>query len=74
MIKNVEITTAQKDWDDFFTPENDPKTAFDSVDQDWLGLYMVGEHGGGKEYETNKSMDESPFDYQGPPSRFVFDR
>jgi hypothetical protein len=74
MTKNVEITTAQKDWDDFFAPENDPQTAFDSMDQDWLGLYMAGEYGGGKEYETNKPMDESPFDYQGPPPGSVFDR
>lgn len=72
MIKNVEITTTQKDWDDFFAPENDPKTAFDSVDQDWLGLHMVGEHGSEQKYEANKSMDESPFDYQGPPPRWVF--
>jgi hypothetical protein len=74
MIENVEITTAQKDWDDFFAPENDPQTAFDSVDSDWLGLYMAGEHGGGKKYEANKPVDESPFDYQGPPPGYVFDR
>jgi hypothetical protein len=74
MTKHVEITTAQKDWDDFFAPGNDPKTAFDSVDQDWIGMYMVDEHGSGKEYETNQSMDATPFDYQGPPPGYVFDR
>ena len=73
MTKNVEITTAQKDWDDFFTPENDPKTAFDSMDQDSFGLYMVGEHGSWEKYETNKPMDESPFDYQSPSPGSVFD-
>jgi hypothetical protein len=71
---NVEITTAQKDWDDFFAPENDPKTSFDSVDSDWLELYMVGEHGSGKKHKTNKPVDESPFNYQGPPPGYVFDR
>ena len=74
MTKSNEITTTQKGLYDFFAPGNDPQTAFDSVDQDWLGLHMVDEHGSRKEYETNKSMDESPFDYQGPPSRFIFDR
>ena len=74
MIKSNEIATTQKDWDDFFAPGNDPKTAFDSVDQDWLGLHMVGEHGSGKKHEANQSMDESPFDYQGPPTGYVFDR
>lgn len=74
MIKSNEITTTQKDWDDFFAPGNDPKTAFDSVDQDWLGLHMVSEHGSGQKPEANKSMDESPFDYQGPPSGWIFDR
>jgi hypothetical protein len=74
MTKNVEITTAQEDWDDFFAPENDPQTAFDSVDSDWIGMYMVGEYGGGQEYETNQSMDATPFNYQGPPSGYVFDR
>jgi hypothetical protein len=74
MTENVEITTAQKDWDDFFTPENDPKTAFDSVDSDWLGLYMAGEYGSGQKHETTQPVDESPFNYQGPPSGYVFDR
>jgi hypothetical protein len=74
MAKNVEITTAQKDWDDFFTPGDDFKTAFDSVDQDWIGMYMVGEHGSEQKYEATQPMDESPFDYQGPPPGYVFDR
>jgi hypothetical protein len=74
MIKNVKITTAQKDWDDFFAPENDPQTAFDSMDSDWLGLHMVGEHGSEQKYETNQSVDESPFDCQGQPLGYVFDR
>jgi hypothetical protein len=73
MIKNATFTTTQKDWDDFFAPENDLKTAFDSVDQDWLGLHMVSEHGSEQKYEANKSMDESPFDCQGLPSGFIFD-
>jgi hypothetical protein len=74
MPEHVEITTAQKNWDDFFAARNDLETAFDSVDQDWLGLHMVDEHGSGKEYEANQSVDESPFDYQGPPPGYVFDR
>ena len=73
MIKANEITTTQKGLYDFFAPGNDPQTAFDSVDQDWLGLHMVDEYGSGKKYEANKSMDESPFDYQSLPSGFVFD-
>ena len=74
MTINNENKATQKDWDDFFAPENDSQTAFDSVDQDWLGLYMAGEYGSGKEHETNKPVDESPFDYQGPPPGYVFDR
>jgi len=74
MAKHVEITTAQKDWDDFFAPGNDLETAFDSVDQDWIGMYMVGEHGSGKEYEATQPMDATPFDYQGSPPGYVFDR
>ena len=74
MTKNVEITTAQEDWDDFFAPENDPQTAFDSVDPDWLELYMAGEHGSEQKHEANKSVDESPFNYQSPPPGYVFDR
>jgi hypothetical protein len=74
MTEHVEITTAQEDWDDFFAPENDPQTAFDSVDPDWLELYMAGEHGSEQKYETNKSMDEPAFNYQGPPPGYVFDR
>ena len=73
MIKNVEITTAQKDWDDFFAPENDPQTAFDSMDPDWIGLHMASEHGSGKEYEANQPVDATPFDYQGPPPGSIFD-
>ncbi len=72
MFKNVKNTTTQKDWNDFFAPENDPQTAFDSVDQNWLGLHMVGEHGSGEKYEANKSMDESPFDFQSPAFGFIF--
>jgi hypothetical protein len=74
MTEHVEITTAQKDWDDFFAPENDPQTAFDSVDPNWLELYMAGEHGSEQKYETNKPMDEQAFNYQGPPPGYVFDR
>ena len=74
MTKNVEITTAQKNWDDFFTTGDDFKTAFDSMDQDWLGLYMAGEYGSGQEYEANKPVDEQAFNYQGPPPGYVFDR
>jgi hypothetical protein len=65
MTKNVEITTAQKDWDDFFSPENDPQTAFDSMDPDWLELYMAGEYGDEQKYETTQSVDATPFDPQG---------
>ena len=74
MIHNNENKTTQKDWDDFFAPENDPETAFDSVDQDWLGLCLVDEHGSGEKYEATQPVDESPFNYQGPPSGYVFDR
>jgi len=74
MTKNVEITTAQKDWDDFFAPENDPQTAFDSVDTDWLGLCVAGEYGSGEKHEADKPVDAAPFDYQGPPPGYVFDR
>jgi hypothetical protein len=74
MNKNVEITTSQKDWDDFFAPENDPQTAFDSVDQDWLGLYMAGEYGSGKKYEATQPVDEQAFNYKSPPPGQVFDR
>ena len=74
MTKNVEITTAQKDWDDFFAPENDYQTAFDSMDPDWLELYMAGEYGSEQEYETNQSVDATAFNYQGPPPGYVFDR
>ena len=74
MIDNNENKATQKDWDDFFAPENDPKTAFDSVDQNWLGLHMAGEHGSGEKQETTESMDEAPFNYKGPPPGYVFDR
>ena len=74
MTINNENKATQKDWDDFFAPENDPQTAFDSVDQDLLGLYMAGEYGSGKEHETNKPVDEQAFNYQGTPPGYVFDR
>ena len=74
MTNNNENKTTQKDWDDFFAPENDPKTAFDSVDQDWLRVYMAGEYGSGQEYQATESVDESPFNYKGPPPGYVFDR
>ena len=74
MIHTNENKATQKDWDDFFAPENDPQTAFDTVDQDWLGLHMASEHGSGEEQETNQPVDATPFDYQGPPPGFVFDR
>ena len=74
MTDTNENQATQKDWDDFFAPENDPKTAFDSVDQDWLGLYMAGEHGSGKKYEATEPVDETPFNYKGPPPGYVFDR
>ena len=74
MTKHVEITTAQKDWDDFFASGTDPETAFDSVDQDWLGLHLVDEHGSGEKYEATQSVDEQAFNYQGPPPGYVFDR
>ena len=74
MTINNENKATQKDWDDFFAPENDPQTAFDSVDQDWLGLHMVGEHGSEQKHETNKPVDEQAFNYQGPPPGYVFDR
>ena len=74
MTNNNENQATQKDWNDFFAPENDPKTAFDSMDQDWVGMYMVGEHGSGQKHEAAQPVDESPFDYQGPPPGYVFDR
>jgi hypothetical protein len=74
MSKNVEITTAQKNRDDFFAPGDDFKIAFDSVDPDWIGMYMVGEHGSEQKYEATQPVDEQTFDYQGPPSGYVFDR
>ena len=74
MIKNVEITTAQKDRDDFFAPGDDFKIAFDSVDPDWIRMYMVGEHGSEQKHEANQPVDEQTLDYQGPPFGYVFDR
>jgi hypothetical protein len=74
MTDTNENQATQKNWDDFFAPENDPQTAFDSVDQDWLGLYMAGEHGSEQKYETTQPMDEQAFNYKGPPPGYVFDR
>jgi hypothetical protein len=74
MTNNNENQTTQKDWDDFFAPENDPQTAFDSMDQDWVGMYMVSEHGSWKKYETTEPVDEAPVNYKGPPPGYVFDR
>jgi hypothetical protein len=69
-----ENKTTQKNRHDFFAPKNDSQAAFEPVDQDWLGVYMAGEHGSGEEYKTTESMDESPFNYKGPPPGYVFDR
>ena len=74
MSNNVETTTTQEDWDDFFAPGAFAETAFDSMDQDDPWLRVAGEFGGGQKSEADQRLDETPFEYKGPPPGYIFDR
>lgn len=64
----------QKDWDDFFSPEHAPKTAFDPLDQDDEWLCVVSQHGSVPFWETTQRLDEQAQEQTSAPDGFIFDR
>jgi len=64
----------QEDWDDFFSPEHTPKTAFDSLDKDDEWLCVVSQHGSIPFQQANKRLDEQAQKQTSAPTGFIFDR
>lgn len=72
--ENIKITTAKKDWDDFFAAEYDPEDAFSPVDSYAERVRVACQFGGGEVNEADKRLDEFTEEEIFPPSVFEFDR
>jgi len=72
--ENIEITTSQKDWDDFFAGWNDPQDAIDSLDSYAERVRVACELSGSKIKEAIKRLDEPKKEKVRVTVEFEFDR
>ena len=72
--ENIEITTSQKDWDDFFAGWNDPQDAIDPLDSYAERVRMACELSGSKIKEAIKRLDEPKKEKVRVTVEFEFDR
>jgi len=72
--ENIEITTSQKDWDDFFTGWNDPQDAIDPLDSYAERVRVACELSGSKIKEAIKRLDEPKKEKVRVTVEFEFDR
>jgi hypothetical protein len=72
--ENIEITTSQKDWDDFFAGWNDPQDAIDPLDSYAERVRVACELSGSKIKEAIKRLDEPKKEKVRVTVEFEFDR
>jgi len=72
--ENIEITTSQKDWDDFFAGWNDPQDAIDSLDSYAERVRVACKLSGSKIKEAIKRLDEPKKEKVRVTVEFEFDR
>ena len=72
--ENIEITTSQKDWDDFFAGWNDPQNEIDPLDSYTERVRMACELSGSKIKEAIKRLDEPKKEKVRVTVEFEFDR
>jgi len=71
---NIQTTTAQKDWDDFFAGWDDPQDAIDAVDSYAERVRVACELSGRQIKKTTKRLDESKKETVRVTVEFEFDR
>ena len=71
---NIQTTTAQKDWDDFFAGWDDPQDALDAVDSYAERVRVACELSGRQIKKTTKRLDESKKETVRVTVEFEFDR
>lgn len=72
--ENIQEATSQKDWDDFFSPEETFEDAFNSVDEYAERVRMACKSCRGPLKTTDQRLDEHQEKKGCPPSCFEFDR
>ena len=72
--ENIEITTSQKDWDDFFAGWNDPQNEINPLDSYTERVRMACELSGSKIKEAIKRLDEPKKEKVRVTVEFEFDR
>jgi hypothetical protein len=71
---NIQTTTAQKDWDDFFAGWNDPQDALETLDSYEERVRVACELSGRQIKKTAKRLDESKKETVRVTVEFEFDR
>jgi hypothetical protein len=71
---NIQTTTAQKDWDDFFAGWDDPQDALDAVDSYEERVRVACELSGRQIKKTTKRLDEPKKETVRVTVEFEFDR
>ncbi|NDC49368.1 MAG: hypothetical protein EBZ61_09895 [Micrococcales bacterium] len=71
---NIQTTTAQKDWDDFFAGWNDPQDALDAVDSYEERVRVACELSGRQIKKTTERLDEPKKETVRVTVEFEFDR
>lgn len=71
---NIQTTTAQKDWDDFFAGWDDPQDAIDAVDSYAERVRVACELSGRQIKKTTERLDEPKKETVRVTVEFEFDR
>jgi hypothetical protein len=71
---NIQTTTAQKDWDDFFAGWDDPQDALDAVDSYEERVRVACELSGRQIKKTTERLDEPKKETVRVTVEFEFDR
>ena len=71
---NIQTTTAQKDWDDFFAGWNDPQDALDAVDSYEERVRVACELSGRQIKKATKRLDDTAKEKIRVTVEFEFDR
>jgi len=74
MANGIQVTTDQKDWDDFFAPEPDPESALNPLDTYAERVRVACELSNRKIKKTNQRLDEPTQKTFRPQVEFEFDR
>jgi len=72
--ENIQVTTAKKDWDDFFAQWDDPQDALDTVDSYRERVRVACELSGRKIYAANQRLVKPEKEKVRIEIEFEFDR